>query len=151
MKLYSNNKQHDLTNPGRNSASNAPMSEGSRSDQLLVSYGFWLLVCFLAFLYIIVTQHNIHLQLPFKYVLEQPVKIIGHFFLDHDFNTLQEMKENNKRFKQLLQLLKVAYQERDEARDQLQKVLNKVMSSSSLEFLIDRPQIQLESPLIKPT
>ena len=119
------------------------MSEGSRSDQPLVSYGFWLLVCFLAFLYIIVTQHNIHLQLPFKYVLEQLVKIIGHFFLDHDFNTLQERKENNKRFKH--------YQERDEARDQLQKVLNKVMSSSSLEFLIGRPQIQLESPLIKPT
>ena len=44
-----------------NSASNAPMSEGSRFYPTLVSYGFWLLVCFLAFLYIIVTQHSIHL------------------------------------------------------------------------------------------
>ena len=60
------------------------------------------------------------------------------------------MKKNNKSFKQLLQLLK-AYQERDEVRDQLQKVLNKVMSSSLPKFLIGWPHIQQESPLIKPT
>ena len=59
------------------------------------------------------------------------------------------MKKNSKSFKQLLQLLKVAYQERDEARDQLlQKVLNKVMSSSPPEFLIVRPQIQPENSSI---
>ena len=60
------------------------------------------------------------------------------------------MKNKNKSFNQLLQLLK-AYQERDEARDQLQKVLNKVMSSRLPKFLIGWPHIQQESPLIKPT
>ena len=60
------------------------------------------------------------------------------------------MKKNNKSFKQLLQLLK-AYQERDEARDQLQKVLNKVMSFSLPKFFIGWPHIQQESPFIKPT
>ncbi|RVW56967.1 hypothetical protein CK203_070457 [Vitis vinifera] len=63
----------------------------------------------------------------------------------------EEMKKNKESIKQLLQLLKVAYQERDEARDQLQKILNKVMPSSPPEFLPLRPQLQPESPLIKPT
>ena len=63
----------------------------------------------------------------------------------------EEMKKNKESIKQLLQLLKVAYQERDEARDQLQKVLNKAMLSTPPEFLTVRPQIQPESPLIKPT
>lgn len=63
----------------------------------------------------------------------------------------EEMKKNEESIKQLLQLLKVAYQERDEARDQLQKVLNKVMPSSPPEFVTVQPQIQPESPLMKPT
>ncbi|XP_034687374.1 uncharacterized protein LOC117915796 isoform X1 [Vitis riparia] len=63
----------------------------------------------------------------------------------------EEMKKNKESIKQLLQLLKVAYQERDEARDQLQKILNKVVPSSPPEFLPLRPQLQPESPLIKPT
>lgn len=53
--------------------------------------------------------------------------------------------------KHLLQLLKVAYQERDEAREQLQKILNKVMPSSPSGFLPVRPQLQPESPRVKPT
>ncbi|CBI16193.3 unnamed protein product, partial [Vitis vinifera] len=43
----------------------------------------------------------------------------------------EEMKKNKESIKQLLQLLKVAYQERDEARDQLQKILNKPTKANS--------------------
>ncbi|KAI3682429.1 hypothetical protein L1987_82405 [Smallanthus sonchifolius] len=39
----------------------------------------------------------------------------------------EEMKRNNELVKQLLESLKIACQERDEAKDQLQKLLNKIM------------------------
>ncbi|XP_076942090.1 uncharacterized protein LOC143611846 [Bidens hawaiensis] len=45
--------------------------------------------------------------------------------------TSEEMKRNTESIKQLLQLLKIACQERDEAKDQLQKLLNKVTSSNN--------------------
>ncbi|XP_076891074.1 uncharacterized protein LOC143542354 [Bidens hawaiensis] len=45
--------------------------------------------------------------------------------------TSEEMKRNTESIKQLLQLLKIACQERDEAKDQLQKLLSKVTSSNN--------------------
>lgn len=42
----------------------------------------------------------------------------------------EELRKNKEYAKQLLQLLKMACQERDEARDQFQKLMNKVMYSS---------------------
>ncbi|KAA8543944.1 hypothetical protein F0562_021879 [Nyssa sinensis] len=64
----------------------------------------------------------------------------------------EEMGKNKEYVKHLFQLLKTACQERDEARNQLQKLLNKVISSPvTSEFFTALPQIQPESPLVKPT
>ncbi|GJT78191.1 DNA polymerase V [Tanacetum coccineum] len=46
-------------------------------------------------------------------------------------DTNEEIKRNSESMKQMLQLLKVACQERDEARDQLQKLLNKIVMPSN--------------------
>lgn len=68
----------------------------------------------------------------------------------------EELRKNKEYAKQLLQLLKMACQERDEARDELQKLMNKVMLSA--EFFNGIPQLQPDSPsppppppLLKPT
>lgn len=53
----------------------------------------------------------------------------------------QEMIKNKENVKNLLNLLQMAYKERDEAKNQLQNVLNKLMLSSS--------HFQAESPLVK--
>lgn len=45
-----------------------------------------------------------------------------------------EMKRNMESMKQLLQLLKLACQERDEAKDQLQKLLIKIMPTNDQQF-----------------
>ncbi|KAF8402842.1 hypothetical protein HHK36_010933 [Tetracentron sinense] len=63
----------------------------------------------------------------------------------------EEMRKNKENMKQLVQLLKIAYQERDEARDQLQKLLNKVMPSSPTEICTIIPQLQPNSHPEKPT
>lgn len=55
----------------------------------------------------------------------------------------EEMKKNEEFMKQLLQLLKLACQERDEARDQVQKLLAKLTPSTPPpEFLTPPPQFQ---------
>ncbi|CAN4101820.1 unnamed protein product [Withania somnifera] len=57
-----------------------------------------------------------------------------------DIERLQmEASEEKRKNNQLIQLLKVAYQERDEAKDHLQKLLNKINQS----------QIYVDSPLVK--
>ncbi|CAK9168916.1 unnamed protein product [Ilex paraguariensis] len=64
----------------------------------------------------------------------------------------EELRKNKEYVKQLLQLLKIAYQERDEARDQLQKLLNKLIPPTTpTEFFTTVPQLQPERPLVKPT
>ncbi|KAF8397545.1 hypothetical protein HHK36_016463 [Tetracentron sinense] len=63
----------------------------------------------------------------------------------------EEMRKNEESVKQLLQLLKMAYQERDDARDQLQALLNKVIPSSPTEICTVHPHLQPESPPLKPT
>ncbi|KAL3530695.1 hypothetical protein ACH5RR_010017 [Cinchona calisaya] len=69
--------------------------------------------------------------------------------------TNDEMRKNKEYVKQLIQLLKMACQERDEARDQLQKMmLSKAImpSTNSTElFFSGLPQLQPDSPLLKPT
>ncbi|KAL9416055.1 hypothetical protein AB3S75_039281 [Citrus x aurantiifolia] len=64
----------------------------------------------------------------------------------------EALKKQKEEVKNLLNLLKVAYQERDEAKDQLQNLLNKLMSSSPTELnpRIHR-HVQHESPLVVPT
>ncbi|KAJ0020025.1 hypothetical protein Pint_32314 [Pistacia integerrima] len=61
----------------------------------------------------------------------------------------EALRKHKEEVKHLLNLLKVAYQERDEAKDQLQKLLNKFMPSSPTEF---HPNIlghlPHESPLV---
>ncbi|OIT37408.1 PREDICTED: uncharacterized protein LOC109240788 [Nicotiana attenuata] len=51
----------------------------------------------------------------------------------------EEMRKNKEYVKQLIQLLKMVCQERDEARNQLEKLLNKITSS----------QFQVDSPILK--
>ncbi|CDP14090.1 unnamed protein product [Coffea canephora] len=64
----------------------------------------------------------------------------------------EEMRKNQEHVKQLFQLVKIACQERNEARDLLQKILNRVMSTTnSTEFFPGLLQFQLDSPLLKPT
>ncbi|KAI3788115.1 hypothetical protein L2E82_00784 [Cichorium intybus] len=48
--------------------------------------------------------------------------------------TDERMKRNTESMKQVLQLLKIAYQERDEAKDQLQKLLMKIMPTNDQQI-----------------
>ncbi|KAJ0734624.1 hypothetical protein HanPI659440_Chr11g0422241 [Helianthus annuus] len=71
------------------------------------------------------------------------------------------MKRNTESMKQLLQMLKVACQERDEAKDQLQKLLNKAKSSNDQQMFnatntsvpncFDQVQQPHQGPLMMPT
>ncbi|XP_043712927.1 uncharacterized protein LOC122661559 [Telopea speciosissima] len=61
-----------------------------------------------------------------------------------------EMKKNEENVKQLLQLLNSAYHERDEARVQLQKVLNRVTPNSQTEIFSVFPNLQSECAALKP-
>ncbi|KAF2295796.1 hypothetical protein GH714_034024 [Hevea brasiliensis] len=62
----------------------------------------------------------------------------------------EEMRKHEEDVKHLIDLLKMAYKERDEAKDQLQKLLNKLMPFNSDELHIIVPQAQPESPLVIP-
>ncbi|XP_076944852.1 uncharacterized protein LOC143615667 [Bidens hawaiensis] len=57
----------------------------------------------------------------------------------------EEMKKKMELTKQLLQSLKIVCQERDEAKDQLQKLLNKIMPSN--DHLIRNNQVPLMTPV----
>ncbi|KAK9289351.1 hypothetical protein L1049_007506 [Liquidambar formosana] len=57
----------------------------------------------------------------------------------------EETNKNKKTVKQLLQLLKIVSQERDEARDHLQKLLKKILPSIPLEISPIPPLVQPES------
>ncbi|XP_043699117.1 uncharacterized protein LOC122649921 [Telopea speciosissima] len=61
----------------------------------------------------------------------------------------EEMRKNEECTKQLLQLLNTAYRERDEARDQLQRLLSKLMPNSSTEIGSVFTNPQSESPSLK--
>ncbi|KAF8396736.1 hypothetical protein HHK36_018366 [Tetracentron sinense] len=63
----------------------------------------------------------------------------------------EEIRKNEENVKQLLQFLKKARQERDEARNQLQTLLNKVIPSSPTKICTVPPYFQPESPHVKPT
>nr|XP_043611441.1 uncharacterized protein LOC122583064 [Erigeron canadensis] len=77
--------------------------------------------------------------------------------------TGEEKKRNSESMKQLLQLLKIACQERDEAKDQLQKLLNKIIPTNDQQifnatthsvpncFTGEQVQQQHQSPLMIPT
>lgn len=60
----------------------------------------------------------------------------------------EQIKKYKEEVKHLLNLLKLAYQERDDARDQLQKLLDKLMPSSPTELQPILPQPQSESLLM---
>ncbi|KAK3206191.1 hypothetical protein Dsin_020237 [Dipteronia sinensis] len=64
----------------------------------------------------------------------------------------ETLKKHKEEVKQLLNLLKVAYQERDEAKDNLQKILNKLMPSSPIEIqpILHNHNIQNETPPLVP-
>ncbi|KAL2487833.1 hypothetical protein Fot_41125 [Forsythia ovata] len=62
----------------------------------------------------------------------------------------EETKKNTLYVKQLIQLLNITIQERDEARNQLQKLLEKFMLTSSTEGLNILPQFHVDNPLVKP-
>ncbi|KAK6935914.1 Protein of unknown function DUF1635 [Dillenia turbinata] len=62
---------------------------------------------------------------------------------------VEEMRKSKENVKQLLNLLMIAYQERDEARDQLQKLLNKVVIPTSPNDCCFT-MFPHENPLIKP-
>ncbi|XWS71736.1 hypothetical protein CRYUN_Cryun03dG0164100 [Craigia yunnanensis] len=60
----------------------------------------------------------------------------------------EQTRKYREEVKNLINLLKLTYQERDEARDQLQKLLNKLMPSSPTELQPILPHPQSESPLM---
>ncbi|KAL2470441.1 Protein of unknown function (DUF1635) [Abeliophyllum distichum] len=62
----------------------------------------------------------------------------------------EETRKNTVYVKQLIQLLNITIQERDEARNQLQKLLEKFMLTSSTEGLNILPQFHVDNPLVKP-
>ncbi|KAH6766191.1 hypothetical protein C2S52_017174 [Perilla frutescens var. hirtella] len=66
-------------------------------------------------------------------------------------DAVEEMKKDKEYIKQLIQLLKYAVQERDEARNQFQKLLNKTMPISGESFpSIPLFQSDCSPPLLKP-
>ncbi|KAJ4979072.1 hypothetical protein NE237_009852 [Protea cynaroides] len=60
-----------------------------------------------------------------------------------------EMRKNEEYINQLLQLLNAAYRERDEARDQLQRLLSKTMPNSTTEICSIFKNLHSESPALK--
>ncbi|XP_057954690.1 uncharacterized protein LOC131148789 [Malania oleifera] len=62
----------------------------------------------------------------------------------------EEVRKNKETVKHLIQLLKAANQERDEAKDQLQKLLTKVLPSSPTDVFTNLPHIEPETPLVLP-
>ncbi|KAI5576080.1 hypothetical protein POPTR_009G027100v4 [Populus trichocarpa] len=62
----------------------------------------------------------------------------------------EEMRKHKEDVNHLINLLKIAYQERDEAKGQLQKLVNKLMLSSTPELPPILPLAQPESPLVMP-
>ncbi|KAJ6895109.1 hypothetical protein NC651_021562 [Populus alba x Populus x berolinensis] len=60
----------------------------------------------------------------------------------------EEMRKHKEDVDHLINLLKIAYQERDEAKGQLQKLVNKLMFSRTPELLPILPLAQPESPLV---
>ncbi|XP_020552552.1 uncharacterized protein LOC105170379 isoform X2 [Sesamum indicum] len=64
---------------------------------------------------------------------------------------MEEVRKNKEYVKQLIHLLKYAIQERDEARNQLHKLLNKTMTlTTTAENFSAVPLFQADSPLLKP-
>ncbi|XP_042475595.1 uncharacterized protein LOC122057534 [Macadamia integrifolia] len=61
----------------------------------------------------------------------------------------EEMRKYEEYTKQLLQLLNAAYRERDEARDQLQRLLSKIMPNSTTEICSVFTNLQSENPSLK--
>ncbi|KAL0911673.1 hypothetical protein M5K25_019828 [Dendrobium thyrsiflorum] len=61
-------------------------------------------------------------------------------------NAREEIRKKEDNINQLIQLLKAANQERDEAKDQLQIVLNKLTQPNSAELFPSAPFLQPESP-----
>ncbi|KAJ6895074.1 DUF1635 domain-containing protein [Populus alba x Populus x berolinensis] len=59
----------------------------------------------------------------------------------------EEMRKHKEDVDHLINLLKIAYQERDEAKGQLQKLVNKLITPELLPIL---PLAQPESPLVMP-
>lgn len=67
--------------------------------------------------------------------------------------TYEELRKNKEYLMNLLHLLTIACQERNEAResrDQLQKLLNNVLPSTPTELLPALPPLQPQTPLTKP-
>ncbi|XP_058099070.1 uncharacterized protein LOC131243608 [Magnolia sinica] len=63
----------------------------------------------------------------------------------------EERRKNEETVKQLLELLKSTFQERDEAKDQLQKLLSKIGQSIPTELFHTLPTLHPESPPARPT
>ncbi|KAJ8750612.1 hypothetical protein K2173_015786 [Erythroxylum novogranatense] len=63
----------------------------------------------------------------------------------------EEMRKHKEDMTELINLLKLAYQERDEAKDQLQKLVNKLMPSSPTDLGPLVPHGQPESPFVMTT
>ncbi|GLT65060.1 hypothetical protein SLA2020_375120 [Shorea laevis] len=63
-------------------------------------------------------------------------------------NANEQLRKHREDIKYLLNVLRIAYKERDEARDQLQKLLNKFMASSPTELHHVLPHPQPGSPLL---
>lgn len=64
-------------------------------------------------------------------------------------NAREEIRKKEDNINQLIQLLKAANQERDEAKNQLQIVLNKLAQSNSVELYSSAPFFQPESPQLR--
>lgn len=63
----------------------------------------------------------------------------------------EEIRKSEENVKSLLDLLKAAYKERDEARDQLQKIFNRILPSSPTDIPVAVPHPNKpESPLLLP-
>lgn len=67
------------------------------------------------------------------------------------FELNEEKRKSKDQAKQLMQLLKMAKQERDEARAQLNKLLNMLTPIPRTEMLSTIPQLSPENPLLKPS